>query len=257
MTIKNTIIMLTGLSLAGAGAGAHASGHEAGGPSFSPLEIHACSFKDGKDSEDLDRVNARWNAWADKQGRDSYWAFMLRPMYHSSEIDFDFAWVGGWADGVSMGADLEYWLENGSDISEAYRNIIDCNITTMFAMMVLSPSPDPWRSGPVEFSNCTLKEGRTFEETTAAMAQWVAFEKEHGIDSGHFMLFPAYGENSEAEYDFKWVAEYSYAQFGENFDFYGTGGGWRKARELLERLMDCDSARVYHAAPVRTTDLED
>jgi len=31
-----------------------------------PVELFACKYKDGKGAADLDKVNDKWNAWADK-----------------------------------------------------------------------------------------------------------------------------------------------------------------------------------------------
>ncbi len=74
---------------------------------------------------------------------------------------------------------------------------------------------------------------------------------EHGIEADHYVLFPAFGERSDAKYDFKWVTTRTWDAFGKSYDQYGTGGGWMKARELFEGLLDCDSSRVYVSERVR------
>lgn len=221
-----------------------------------PMEILACNYNDGKNMDDLLRATGRWNSWMDNQNQDTYWAYILVPVYHSSEIDFDVAWVGGWKDGATMGASNEFWITKGESMQAEFAKVVTCNIHTNFAVLDVKASPDPWQSGPIEFSNCTIKDNRSFDDAIGAVHKWVAYQSENGIEAGHYALFPAYGESSEAEYNFKWVTGYSYEEFGKNYDQYGTGGGWRTAEELFGSLMDCDSARVYHGFPVRTVEID-
>ncbi|MDH3646941.1 MAG: hypothetical protein OER80_09225 [Gammaproteobacteria bacterium] len=229
---------------------------EKSNPSIRPIEIFACDYNNGKDAADLVRATARWNTWMNKNNQSEYWAFTLAPMFHSEQIDFDVAWVGGWKDGATMAASTEFWLTKGALMQAEFAKVVTCNIHTNFAVLDISPSPDPWASGPVEFSNCTVEKGRSHEDAIGAIHKWIAYQSEHGIESGNYVLYPAYGESSEAEYDFKWVVGYSYKAFGKNYDMYGTGAGWRKAEELFGGLLDCDNARVYHATAVRTVELD-
>ena len=66
-------------------------------------------------------------------------------------------------------------------------------------------------------------------------------------------MFPAFGESSEADYDFKWVSGYpDYPEFGKYYDYFGTGGGWRVAQDTYQRVMNCDSDRLYDLRTVRS-----
>ena len=119
----------------------------------------------------------------------------------------------------------------------------------------MQPNPNPWAPGPVEFTNCTVAEGRDFlTEVIPAVHKWAAHE---GEGTGHFMLFPAWGEASDSEYDFKWVSVSSYETLGTSYDDYGQGGGWQKWGELFKGLLECDSPRLYHGMNVREVDLSD
>ncbi len=222
-------------------------------PSINPIEIYACSFNEGQTMDDLMRVTADWNAWMDAEGQDDYWAVTLMPLYHSTEIDFDIAWVGGWPDGATMAAGTEFWITKGGEHQKAYERVVDCDEHVNFA--VLDVQPYSFQTGPVEFSNCTVKEGKSFPDALAAVNQWVAYQGENGIVQGHFLLFPAFGESSDADYSFKWVTVSSYETFGRAYDQFGTGGGWRKSQELFGEVLDCDSSRVYHGTPVRGLEL--
>ena len=37
-----------------------------------PVELFACSYKDQKGPDDLDKVIDKWNGWADKKGIEDY-----------------------------------------------------------------------------------------------------------------------------------------------------------------------------------------
>ncbi len=222
------------------------------GPSFQPIEIYACSFNEGQTMADLKAVTAGWNAWMDENGRTEYWASLLLPMFHSAEIDFDIGWVGGWQSGAAMAESIEFWVNNGGEHSAAFERVLDCDIHINFAVYTVQPNPDPFAPGPVEFSDCKLEEGKEMSAAISAVHQWVAHE---GDGRGHYLLFPAWGEASDSEYEFKWVSVSGYGTLGELWDDFGTGGGWQKYEELFGGLLDCDSPRIYHGMSVRKVDL--
>jgi hypothetical protein len=224
-------------------------------PTIRPIEIFTCSFNEGQTMDDLMQVTAGWNAWMDGQEQANYWAYLLVPVYHSSEIEFDVAWVGGWPDGAQMAAGTEYWISNGGEHNAAFQKVVDCAYHANFGVFDVQQNPTPFSSGPVEFSDCTVKEGKTSLDAIGAINQWVAYLAEQELVAGQYLLFPAFGESSEAEYDFKWVTSSSWESFGRAYDQFGTGGGWRKSQELFGELMDCDSPRVYQRMPVRKLDL--
>lgn len=241
------------LLLAGAAA---ASGQEAkkeggGGLAVRPAELYSCDFKEGKGPADLQAAAAKFNAWMDSTNQHDYWAFLLTPYYRSTDQDFDVLWAGGWRTGADMAREIQRWVAEGSATSAEFDKVVRCDTVTNFAVMDLSKAPNPPDSGPVTFSNCKVKEGRKFPDALAAVNGWIAYEKEHGVAADHYLLFPAFGERSDAKYSFKWVSTSSWEAFGKSYDQYGTGGGWQKAQELFDGLLDCDSSRVYVSQRVR------
>jgi hypothetical protein len=222
------------------------------GPSFRPIEIYACNFNEGQTMADLKAAIAGWTAWMDENERTTYWAALLLPMYHSAEITFDVGWVGGWPSGAVMAQSTEFWLANGSEHRAAFERVLDCSQHVNFAVYTVQPDPEPFSDGPVEFSNCTVAEGKNVADIAGLVHQWAAHE---GAANGHFMLFPAFGEASDAEYDFKWVSVSSYEALGAAYDDFTTGGGYEKYGELFGDEMECDSSRLYHAISVRKVDL--
>lgn len=223
----------------------------AGGMTIRPVELFSCDYKEGKGYADLKQVGAQFNAWMDATKQQNYWAFLLVPYFRSSEQDFDVLWAGGWPNGVEMASEIRRWVGEGGAVGAEFDKVVTCDTTTNFALMDLSPAPSPPDSGPVTFTNCTVEEGRKFPDALAAVRAWVAYEKEQGIAADHYILYPAFGERSDAKYDFKWVTTSTWESFGKAYDQYGTGGGWQKSRELFDGLLDCDSSRVYVSERVR------
>ena len=224
-------------------------------PSFSPLEIIACNFVKGKDMDDLAKVAAKWNTWMDKSNAPAYSAYTLAPLYHSEEISFDVAWLGSWENGVTMGAGMKHWHSEGKSMQADFDRVVDCKTSSNFAMFTVTPPKEPGSIDAAEFSNCKIKKGRTVKEAVGAIREWVKYREAAGTDAARWLFFPAYGESSDADYDFKWVTGYpSYDAFGRAFDQFGTGGGYRKYREIFGRLMTCDAARLYDVTAVRVTE---
>lgn len=224
---------------------------EGTGMAVRPMELYTCKYRAGKGLADLQQVAKRFNAWMDATHQDNYWAFLLSPYFRSADQDFDVLWAGGWRSGADMAGEIKRWVEEGGAVGAEFDKVVSCVTTTNFAILDLSAEPAPPDSGPVTFTNCTIKEGRKFPDALAAVNAWLAWEKEHGVTSDNYILFPAFGEKSDAKYSFKWVTTSSWDDFGRSYDQYGTGGGWMKARDLFDGLLDCDSGRVYVSQRVR------
>src|SRR5690606_41863589 len=86
----------------------------------------------------------------------------------------------------------------------------------------------------------------------AGRAEWVEFFGWSGSTAARWILFPAYGEVSDAGYSFKWADGYeSYVAFGRDYDEFYNGGGVDRFAELLDPLVRCDSPRLYAVRPIR------
>ena len=101
------------------------------GPEFIPIEIWACNFEEGKGPDDLNAVNAKWNALMDEQGVTDYFAALMYPNFHN-DIGFDVAWIGGWPNGNAMGAGIDM-LWDDDETNAEYNAILDCPSHSLFA----------------------------------------------------------------------------------------------------------------------------
>ncbi len=223
----------------------------AAGPSVRPSEIYGCSYREGKGMADLTLVADKWNAWMDKTAQNGYWAYLLVPYYHSSDRKFDVLWAGGWRTGATMATGLKHWVTEGGELGAEFDKVVACSTVVNFAVMDLSKSPKPPESGPVAFSDCKVTKGRKFADALGAVRAWVSWEAEHGVVDDNFLLFPAFGESKDASYSFKWVTTSDWEALGKSYDQYGNGGGYQKAQELFDGLLDCDSSRLYVSRRLR------
>ena len=155
---------------------------------------------------DLRAVVEEWNAWMDDTGQTQYSAIVMTPNYYG-ELAFDVAWLGIWPDGNAMGAGTDHWLTNGREMSAKFSEVINCGAHTNFATVRMRTPPenddDDDTTFVLSFSDCSVKDGKTFEDYAAAQKEWNAYADEHGIVGGTWAMFPVWGESADADYDFK------------------------------------------------------
>lgn len=231
-----------------------ADSHEAEATKFNPVEGWTCNYNDGKGPADLDKVIADWNGWMDDQGHGDYFALTMTPHYFG-EWPFDVAWIGVWKDGNAMGTGTDSWRNDGGDIAAGFNDVLTCTSHANFASQNVKQStqddddPDD-DSFVVTFSNCSIKEDKTFDDYMAAQEQWNAYADEHGFTGGTWVWWPVWGEPND-KYDFKIAgAVDDHAALGANWQLYSEGH-FSKSMELFDGIVDCDSGRVYNATVVR------
>jgi hypothetical protein len=217
------------------------------------VETQGCKFNANKGMNELHSVNARYNAWADKNKMTDYTAFVATPLFYSADIQYDVLWVGAWPNAAAMARDAALSAtKEGRDIDAAYDALGKCASHSLYAEVVVrQPKGAPPENGVATFSDCTVRDGRTAEEAIAALGQVAEYMAGRGSDAFSAVLFPLAGLPNNAHYTFKHVVGYgSMDAFGKDVDSY-TAGGFRRVDELLERVVDCNSARVYTPERVR------
>ena len=241
--------------MSGAGA-VLADEHEAGYPPMTAIETWTCSLREGKDMDDLEKANDAWLKWMDDWGQEDYYAVLVTPFFFG-EQSFDVGWIGAYRDGKAFGIGQDKWVNDSGDLGEKFSEVITCDSHTGWVSMeIMNLGGDT--SGDNEqddkfvlsFSNCSIKEGRTFDEYMAASEEWETYANEHGITGRAWIWFPIVGEANN-DYAFKVVsAEDNYTAMGENWQKY-MDGHWSKSSELFDDLLDCDISRVYNATTLR------
>ncbi|MBN7799158.1 hypothetical protein [Parahaliea mediterranea] len=216
-----------------------------------PVELFACQWQDGKGMEDLLKVSARFNKWADEHDS-AYNAWILSPLFRSTEEGFDVGWIGSWESGPGMGDSLDTWIRDGSDMAAEFDAVVDCSDAhALMASYVVSAPEGPPGGGLVWFSSCTLQEDTSIEQAMAAHGKTSAMMRDMGGKASSWVFVPALGAG-DIEFDYYHVVLHdSFADLGGNFDRYFNGGGYRKAGDAMKGVAACDSPRLYHARRVR------
>ena len=208
--------------------------------------MFACSYLDGKGPADLDPVIKKFNAWADKQGIEGYWAWTMVPYYFGPEQEFDLLWLGAAMDAKTLGRVQDTWLATGTKVQNGFNEVITCDVHANFAVLQFKESPKREDSsrGVVSFSDCNMEKGTTFDDMYPALMEWSKYISEQGSKSGMFVFFPAYGAGGE-KFDFKWVSSHqNLEELGADWDNYSETG-WEKANELFAGKLKCDASRAY------------
>ena len=222
-----------------------------------PVEIFACTYNDGQDDGDLEKVIGRWSIFMDENGIDDYAAWTLIPYHYTPEQDFDLLWVGAYTDGNAMGTGTHIWLTKGGDISEQFDEVLDCGAHVMLssAMYKAPASAETPASGIFTMMDCELNEGSRYSDIKAAEMKWADYLTSSGSTAGYWHWFPSFG-GGDAEFDYKVVFGYTdYIELGKDFERFANGGGRKTSRELFADIDECDDPRVYIATSVRAAQL--
>jgi hypothetical protein len=231
--------------------GALAQDEEADAPAVFPVDIWSCTYHEGKGHADLDGWVEKFNAYFGEATPDGYSAWRLTPYYFSAEQEFDFLWLGAAKTAVALGKGHEKYLANGELIADVLE-ISECDAHLNFAAMTYKQPPDSdSKTGILDFSDCSVSEGKTWGDLNPALNAWAEYLTEVGSKSGMWIMWPVYGGGDQDGYDFKWLSGYdNYVDWGEDYDRYGKEG-WKKAMELFEDLVECDDARLYNVLELR------
>lgn len=222
-----------------------------------PVELFTCNYTDGKGPDDLDKVVAKWNKWADKSGIDDYAAWTLTPYYFGPEQEFDVIWLGAGKDAVALGKAQDAYLAEDSGLHAAFAEVVSCDAHANFASINFKPGPkgDTPSNSVLTFSDCEYKEGATFDALGKAMGQWAQHLSDGGSNATIFHWYPLYGGGNQ-EFSFKWLeAHENFATLGADYERYGNGRGFETKRALFSHLISCDSRRAYIAESRRYVQL--
>jgi hypothetical protein len=219
---------------------------------IAPVEVRECHFAAGKGQGDLEGLASAFNQWMERNAAPEYSAYALLPLLRSAEVDFDLTWVGAWPDGTTMGESMAHYFARGAELDPIFDAVMDCKSKRNFSVVTLRQPADPGSFGPMEVATCTLRLGADLTSALQAAGQWVDFTATVGSTAGHWLLFPAYGERSDANYNFKWAVGYeSLEAFGRDYDQLTNGDGLNRYNELFEFLARCDSPRLYSVRTIR------
>lgn len=222
-------------------------------PWVTPVDTFTCSFNEGKDMEDLDKVIADWNAYMDEQGADSYGAFVLTPNYHGEDT-FEIGWLGYWTSQEMMGAGIDAYRANAGEMDGKFASVLTCDTHEHWASVQMKAPPEggPPDNAVLMFSNCTKSDDVEWDALFDKIDTAVDYMEANNFKSGAWAMWPVFGGSGEPDWDFKWVTSYAnYTDFGKAYQHNANSGGRQKMNEIMDKSLDCDVGRVYDARTVR------
>lgn len=233
-TAACTLFMGTGLSFAQDGA-----------PQFAPVELWACSYRDGKDHGDFADV---LEDLVEFTGDIPSASRMLTPYLRGPQQAMDFIYIATWPDGSTMGRDVGNYMENGSDADEAWEETVECNASLLYARLLInqpSAEPDNDNNFILTVSDCKVAHGRSTGQAIGAIQRYNEYRVAGGSDITTLLWFPVYGGGG-AEFDFKLVHAYdNYQHLGDSFQWVIDNQAYTVNQDMTDGLVSCDEARVY------------
>lgn len=239
LTIAGLVLLpLSGLNVA--------SAQDDGPPQFRPVELWACSYRDGKDQGDMDDV---YDDLREAATDAPYAAYQLYPYFAGSlAAQFDFIYLGVWEDGASMGPDMDHYLTNAGDVGTAWEETVECN-ATLFASNRIQAPPDTNPDGSGNFvltvSDCNVEHGRTSAQAIGAISRFNDYRVANGMTIPTIAWFPVFG-GGDAEFDFKLLNVYPNATaVGNWFQWAVDTASYQVSADMMEGLVSCDESRMY------------
>lgn len=211
-------------------------------PGVFPIEMWACTFKDRKDQDDMDAVYEQIDAESDA----AYGAWQLNPwMAGDLNQQFDFLYIGAWASGNVMGADVANLFSGDSESSESWDETVDCT-SFLYTGIDIQQTPNE-EDGHyfVTLSDCRAGKGVSNGQAVNGIRRFNDYLVENGLTVGTDVWFPVHG-NGDAEFDFKLVHVYTGPeQWGDAWQWRVNNQAFQARRNYMNGVVSCDESRLY------------
>jgi len=222
-------------------------------PTFT-MEGLQCSFVEGKDMDDANKVIQKWKDYGDENFSAPYNAWVLTAAYASkTDFPFDFAWTGYTFNGTDMGKVQDDWVNGGGaeKIGSQWEAVTDCS-QSLFTVVQARQSKMNFEEGSNSYmsvSTCSIQEGKTGNDLAADDDRWNAWLDGIGFNGGVYRWWPGPGTPTSFEGDFYLAMGFESAEaFGKYRDDRMNSA---RAGEMPEGILNCNMPRLYSAKNVR------
>jgi hypothetical protein len=218
-----------------------------------PVEFRACNFREGKNMQDLEKVNAKFRDYANKNDS-GYAAWVLTPEFQSDD-GFDVGWLGSWPNGEAYGVSTEKWKSPQNALLPQFSEVIDCghNHQLAWSLPINAPEGTP-EDGILLFYQCTLNDGKSINDAYKAQLQFGQTMKAKGSLSVSWMFVPAAGAG-DIDFDYYHVVGfYRYSDLGDTMELFVNRGGLESRGKIIDPVASCRTPNVYDALSVRAHD---
>ena len=223
-----------------------------------PVEIWACSYRDGQGPGDLDDVVEGWSEYMDDNDIDNYAAWTLTKWAYGPDQAFDFLWLGAWSDGNAMGTGLDMFSDTGMEHFDGFMRVSDCQAHVVAGSLNYKATEDGTpQNALITFANCTVNDGASYAEVAQATREWSSLLTESGSQASVFHWFPAYGGGGDSPGFQSVVAYPDFTSMGADFERLTNGEMFRQQGALFNDIVDCDVRRIYNAQVRRSAQLRE
>lgn len=218
-----------------------------------PVDFRACSFRDGKDMDDLDEVTENFRTYANKHDF-NYAAWTLIPQFQSA-VPYDIGWLGSWPSNEAFGISMEKWMTTGKELAAQFDQVMDCGSRHELALWVPVTAVDSTpEDGVLMISQCSLSDGNSLDDAYEAHIEFGNHMRGLGSMASSWLFYPAMGTGS-VDFDYYHArAFYRYSDLGAAMELYSNGGGYQVEQEVLAPVSDCTAPIVFDAVSVRAFD---
>jgi hypothetical protein len=206
--------------------------------SFTPVEMMACKFKEGKTWDNLKPLTEAFNAWLEENDPNyTYWIFT--PVFREDN-ELDYAWIGGWGSGKQFGKSWDNWFADNDGVGAMFNEVAEC-VNSLSAVTPIHLPSDEWlEEGTAWFQRCSLEGETTLSDAVAGHRGVSQSMQKMGSTGYSWAFLPALGFG-DVEFDYYHVESWAnYEQLGAGFDGWFNKGGWKTGAEMLSGV-DCAS----------------
>ena len=218
---------------------------DGGPPSFRPVEMWVCNYKEDKDADDFGDAMEKL---AESEGEQNYAAWTLSPFFVNPNQDFDVLFLGAWGSGTAMGEAYAHYFAAGSDAQEAWNEAVDCPASIMYASYEIQPVPES-TDGDGTFvlsvADCKVGHGVTNGQAMGALERFNDYAVANGSTVATFAWFPVWGAG-ESEFSFKLAQAFAGVEhLGNTFQWFVDTAAYNVNDDMTAGIVDCDAPRIY------------
>jgi hypothetical protein len=211
-------------------------------------EIFACTFKEGKDWEDFNRINDKFAEMLDKIGGDAnnFNAFVWQP--YRGSVEFTYLWAAYYDNLQALADSWQAITDAGMDeeVNELWGELETC-ISGITTAELIYDSPDhpaarrdPEAKGMLESYRCRLQPGKSLDDVASAVTIWQQHVNAVGLPFDVYMRTPIV---SGSDYTHSYFVTHADASaYGANMSAWRTHPDTAAIDAMLSEVQVCQTA---------------
>ena len=208
-------------------------------------EVFACTFKEGKDWEDLEEVTAKFAAILDKIGGDAtnFNAYVWEP--YRGNVEFSYLWAGYFENLRALGDNWQAVTDSGmeDEVNEIWGELETCRSALTTSALIYDSPDHPQQvstsdsKAMLESFRCKLQPGKTMDDLMDAIDTWHEHAQDLGLPFDVFMRTPIVSGSPITHSYFVTHADAS--AYGRNISAWRTHPNTAGIDAMLAEVQSC------------------